>query len=146
MNVFRHCPIWSKIFLLGNKMVWAKSIGYPVHCRMSKFEGFDAWDFEPSISPIFNNTVSTLVTGSDDSEWYQMTGKSASPLLLLPSWLSAQSALPCIKWDWLLSCLIDWHSSSNMRSVWCFRKCVYFIQNKIVVFLRLFCIFASVIC
>jgi hypothetical protein len=40
-------PFEAKISYLGNKMVWAKSIGYT--CRMSKFEGFDAWDFESSL-------------------------------------------------------------------------------------------------
>lgn len=33
-----------------------------------------------------------VVTGSDDSECYQMTGELASPLLLLSSSLSAQSS------------------------------------------------------
>jgi hypothetical protein len=82
----------------------------------------------------------SLVTGSDDSGWYHMTGESnrLPHCCYCPAHSQLSLALPCIKWDWLLSCLIEWHTSSNMKSVWCFRKCVYFIKNKIIGFLRFF--------
>jgi len=73
------------------------------------------------------------VTDTDESVLDNVAGKTTSPVFCsFADHSQFSQAVPCMKWGWLLSCLIRWDLSSEIFCVLCSWQCLYFIQNKLL--------------